>query len=144
MMTTWTTDAAGVVEKWLAVPSHAGLYEVSNRGRVRSLDRINVNCKGVKRLLRGKQLRLAPDSEGYPQAGLFRGGVETKVRVHRIVAGVFILNVDNLPLVDHRDRDRVNNGVENLRWASFSDNRQNVRRIEALADMKRLAEGEAQ
>lgn len=138
---TWLKDANGnkcSVEKWLPVRGYEGLYSVSNLGRVKSLDRRNVNRDGVERLLRGKMLRLSRDGEGYAQVGLLRGGVEIKRRVHRLVAEAFILNPGSLPLVDHRDRVRTHNSVPNLRWASYSDNRANV----ALADMAKLAGAE--
>lgn len=125
------------VEKWVAVPGYRDTYAVSNLGRVKSLDRINVNRNGVTRLLRGKMLSLSCDSEGYSQVGLLRDGVEVKRRVHRLVAEAFILNRDGLPLVDHLNRDRRANDVGNLRWASFSDNRRNI------DHMKKLAEQEA-
>lgn len=121
---TWITD-----EQWSAVKGYEGSYEVSDQGRVRSLDRLNVNTNGVARTLRGKMLRLSCDSEGYCQVGLLRNGCEIKVRVHRLVAEAFIVNPRRLPIVDHRDRVRTHNGVGNLRWASFSDNRRNMTRL---------------
>jgi hypothetical protein len=140
-MTTWLKDNRGNkchFEKWVSVSGYRGLYEVSNFGRVRSVDRENVNKNGVKRTLRGKMLRLSRDGEGYAQVGLLRGGMETKARVHRLVATSFLLNDLSLPLVDHIDRDRANNDLSNLRWASFADNRANNSRY-----MKKLAEQEA-
>jgi hypothetical protein len=138
----WITDANGnkcSVEKWLSVRGYSGSYEVSNLGRVRSVDRENINRNGVRRILRGKLLSLSLDGEGYAQVSLLRGGVERKARVHRLVAEAFLLNEAALPLVDHRDRNRGDNSVPNLRWASFSLNRRNT----AMADIKRMAELEA-
>lgn len=137
-MTTWLTDGSG--EEWRPVREFDGSYEVSNFGRVRSLDRRNDNSVGVSRFLRGKILSLSQDSEGYAQVGLLRDGAETKARVHRLVGAAFLDNPLNLPIIDHRDRNRRNNVPANLRWASFSDNRRNTGTI---ADMKRLAEGDA-
>jgi hypothetical protein len=134
-MTTWVK---GRIEKWVSVFGYRGLYEVSNLGRVRSVDRTNVNKSGVSRVLRGKMLRLSCDSEGYAQVGLLRDGIETKARVHRLVASTFLLNDLDLPIVDHIDRDRTNNDLSNLRWASYADNRANNSRY-----MKRLAEQES-
>ncbi len=128
----WLIDA----EEWRSVGGYEGAYEISSFGRVRSLNRVNINRLGVRRILRGKVLRLSCDSEGYSQVGLLEGGIETKMRIHRLVATAFIPNPSTLPLVDHRNRDRKANHWRNLRWASFSDNRKNTPR---LADMKRLA-----
>lgn len=145
-MTTWITDDNGnrcSVEKWIPVRGFTGAYEVSNLGRVRSIDRQNINRNGVIRLLKGRVFRPSLDGEGYRQVGLFKRGVETKVRVHRLVAEAFILNDRGLPLVDHRDRNRNNNTINNLRWASFSDNRRNTGCRGAPTDMRRMADLEA-
>lgn len=114
-------------ERWLPVSGFEGLYEVSNIGRVRSIDRVNVNRLGVHRILKGKMLKLSLDGEGYAQVGLLCGGKETKARVHRLVANAFIANTEGLPLVDHRDRNRGHNGEGNLRWATYAQNRANIR-----------------
>jgi hypothetical protein len=139
-MATWLKDDNGnkcSVEKWSPVFGYQGLYEVSNLGRVRSVDRININRNGIRRTLRGRMLRLSIDGEGYAQVSLLRGGREKKVRVHRLVAQSIMLNADDLPVVDHIDRNRTNNNITNLRWASFAQNRAN------MADMQRMAELEA-
>lgn len=133
-MTEWLKDANGNrCEEWRTIPGFGGAYEVSSFGRVRSLDRGNINSVGVLRILRGKMLSLSQDSEGYSQVGLLQSGAETKVRVHRLVALAFLSNPLCHPVVDHRDRNRRNNAPENLRWASYSDNRRNT-------DMKKLAD----
>lgn len=152
------SDSITITEKdggeyWMAVPGFAGSYQVSTAGRVRSCDRLNVNRNGVRRLLRGRPLSISRDGEGYPQVGLLRGGAETKARVHRLVALAFIKNPHALPIVDHRNRNRSDNSVRNLRWATHSQNRQNTSPINparfhdsdkvAMDDMRRLAEGEA-
>ena len=46
-----------------------------------------------------------------------------RIAVHRLVAMTFIDNVDNLPEIDHIDKNRSNNHVSNLRWRSIKDNR---------------------
>jgi hypothetical protein len=113
-------------ECWLSIPGYRGFYEVSTSGRVRSCDRININRNGVRRLLRGKYLARTVDGEGYLQVSLFRGdGVETKARVHRLVAEVFVKNPHALPLVDHRNRVRADCRTANLRWVSYAGNRAN-------------------
>ena len=127
-------------EMWCDVIGYEGGYQVSSLGRVRSLDRVNVNRNGVRRVLRGKMLKLSCDSEGYCQVGLFRDGTEVKCRVHRLVALAFLPNPNSLPIVDHRNRNRKINATNNLRWVTHSDNRKNCT---ALEDMRNLAEAEA-
>ena len=60
-------------------------------------------------------------SNGYVQIHLNRG----TYRLHRILARHFVPNPDNLPEVDHIDRDKTNNSIENLRWVSASENIRN-------------------
>ena len=82
-------------------------YEVSHSGEIRS-------C----RFGRGRILSQKSNGCGYVQVKL-RGKC---LLVHRVVAGAFLPNPDNLPQVDHINRIRTDNRVENLRWVSRSDN----------------------
>ena len=94
-----------------------GNYLISDTGRVFSLHKYA-----------GKQLReltyeIAKD--GYRRVALSINGVVERHTVHRLVAELFINNTEELPVVDHIDRDKLNNAVSNLRWASYSDNERN-------------------
>jgi len=53
----------------------------------------------------------------YPQLTLFKDKKWYPRRIHRLVALAFIPNPDNLPTIDHIDRNKSNNNVNNLRWA---------------------------
>lgn len=61
-------------------------------------------------------------ANGYLTVDLYENSKSTKVTVHRLLAETFIPNPDNKPCVDHKDGDRQNNSLSNLRWATFSDN----------------------
>jgi hypothetical protein len=108
-----------MVEIWRDIKDYEGLYQVSNLGRVRSVDHY-VNYKNIKkRLILGKILNLNKDNRGYYVVTLSKDNVRKNYSVHRLVAEAFIPNPDNLPTVDHIDRNRLNNNVENLRWADY-------------------------
>lgn len=61
---------------------------------------------------------------------------EKNLSVHRLVAQAFIPNPNNFPTVDHLDRNRTNNRVENLRWCTLSENMRNPNTIEHCRQMK--------
>lgn len=113
------------MEEWRDIKGYEGYYQVSNKGRVRSLDRI-VNAPekfGGSRIVKGQILAL-PLRVGYPSIGLFKNGKGEILYVHRIVAEAFIPNPENKPEVNHKDANRTNNNVENLEWVTHLENMQ--------------------
>ena len=110
-------------EIWKPVPQCEGYYEVSNYGRIRSLDRIVVGKSGRKTPKVGKIMKGTIDSDGYRIVHLrCRGEDYQNVKVHRLVAKVFIPNPMNLPCVNHKDFNRSNNRVDNLEWCTVKYN----------------------
>lgn len=98
-------------EIWKSIEGYEGLYEVSNLGRVRSLDKID----SLGRLHRGK-IKNTQVNFGYCVVMLFNKKRYKNFRIHRLVAKAFIPNPDNLPCVNHKDEDKTNNCVDNLEW----------------------------
>lgn len=104
-------------EEWRPVFGYEGLYEVSNKGRVKSLSRIIKRGKGV--YLSDERLLIGGISDGYRHCLLHKeDGSRQDLRVNRLVALAFIPNPDNLPYVNHKDENRLNNNVENLEWCT--------------------------
>lgn len=60
-------------------------------------------------------------NNGYYIVDLYKDNKRKKVPVHRLVAEAFIPNPDNKKTVDHKDGNRTNNNVSNLRWATYSE-----------------------
>lgn len=105
-------------EEWRAVPGYEGLYEVSNMGRVRSLDRWVEGYKGTPYFKPGTLLTLQKDYKGYCYVVITKNAKGVQKKVHRLVAMAFIPNPDNLPMVNHRDECKTNNNVDNLEWCT--------------------------
>ena len=103
-------------ENWLPIKNYEGLYEVSNWGRVRSLDHYVKQWQGGVILVKGRILRYIKVSSGYLQVVLYKDGVRNACLVHRLIAQAFISNPDGLPIINHKDENKENNRVENLEW----------------------------
>ena len=110
------------MEIWKPVKDYEGLYEVSNTGNVRSVDRMVKHSKGGLRLYKGRLMKPYINSDGYRIVNISKNGVGKMKRVNRIVAETFIPNPYNLATVNHKDENKLNDSVENLEWMSISDN----------------------
>lgn len=121
-------------EIWKPVVGFEGMYEVSSLGRLRSVDRMQVNAMGVVRRLKGKMISLNSLSYGYPVAVLNDGTRKKTVRIHRLVAEAFIPNPENKQFVDHIDTNRRNARVDNLRWVDRNENANNPNSVPHYRD----------
>ena len=99
-------------EIWKDVAEYEGFYQVSNRGNVRSLARVD----SLGRKCRGRVLKQGYSGGGYPQVDLYKNGKGKIGLIHRLVAEAFIPNPESLPQVNHIDEVKDNNNVENLEW----------------------------
>lgn len=116
-------------EIWKDIDGFENIYQVSNMGRVRSLDRF-VNCfngwANVKRKTKGKILTITKQSQGYSQVGLCKNGTQKSYRLNRLVAKAFIPNLQEKPEVNHIDGNKDNNRVDNLEWVTNIENMQHA------------------
>ena len=110
------------MEIWKDVVGYEGYYQVSNLGRVKSLDRVITNKMGVVRNLNGFVKKLTPGDNGYMGVTLSRNGKYTRRYVHRLVAEAFIPNKEKLPFINHKDENKDNNHVDNLEWCTCEYN----------------------
>lgn len=112
-------------EIWKDIPHYEGLYQVSNLGRVKSLDRTVVGKDGNSYFKKGCFITQHDNTKGYLFVYLWRNNESKREYTHRLVALAFIDNPEHKPQVDHIDTDRQNNRAENLRWVTQSENNLN-------------------
>lgn len=105
-------------EVWKDIPRYEGMYQVSNLGRVKSLDRIGLAGQKIY----GRVLKACYDKNGYCLVNLYKGGKCKTFRVHRLVAEQFIENPRNYPMINHRDEMKTNNCTDNLEWCDAKYN----------------------
>lgn len=98
-------------EIWRDIEGYEGLYQVSNKGRVKSLK------YGKERILKSHD-----NGRGYVDVQLSKDSTRKYIKVHRLVAQAFIPNQNNLSEVNHKDENKKNNCVENLQWMRHIDN----------------------
>ena len=116
-------------ELWQPIKGYEGLYEVSNQGRVRSLDRtIWDSCRKHHRKLKDKHLTAGKTSNGYLSVALCKDGKQRSHLIHILLAQAFIANSSEGNLVLHWNDIKTDNRVENLRWGTYSDNQQDAMR----------------
>lgn len=109
-------------EEWRDIKGYEGLYQVSNEGRVKSLERDAICGRGGVYHFPERLLKPTANSVGYLQVYLCKDGKPKWYRVHRLVAQVFLPNPDNLPEVNHKDENQHNNRLENLEWCTHKEN----------------------
>ena len=110
-------------EVWKDIEGYEGLYQVSNMGRVRSLDRYVERRKQGRQFWKGKMLnpRKRKKGEEYLYVDLTNNTTRKRYSVHRLVASAFLGNYPELE-VNHKDENPANNRVENLEWVTHYEN----------------------
>lgn len=97
------------VENWRHIIGYKGLYEVSNRGRIR-----NTTSQSI--------IKPTNDGEGYMKVMLYKNGTRRNLRVHILVAKAWIRNRKGKREVNHKNKIRHDNYVDNLEWVTRSEN----------------------
>jgi hypothetical protein len=115
-------------EQWAAIPGFEGIYEASSLGRIRSLQRYKLH-RGRKVLVKERILKFL-EIEGYNAVALSLNGKAKQTLVHRLVLLAFV-GEPIMPAIFgcHRDGDKKNNRISNLRWGTYKDNADDAIRL---------------
>lgn len=102
-------------EVWKDIQGYEGKYQVSNLGRVKSLNYGRMNIEKI--------LKPGLNSKGYPQVWLSRNGKKNVFFIHKLVASAYVSN-DNIfnIQVNHKDEVKTNNRADNLEWCTAKYN----------------------
>ena len=124
------------MEEWRDIEGYEGLYQVSNKGRVRSLDRY-VGYKGISKALRkGKILKPHQDNKGYLSVILQKDGKVKKFLVHCLVMKMFVGEKQSNMQINHKDECKTNNKLENLEYCTAKYNCNYGNRTEKITKKK--------
>ena len=119
-------------EIWKDIPGFEGAYQASTLGRIRSLDRTITRGASKRRgpyeaKLKGRIIKPVLRKDGYVVVPL--GESLPCNRVHQLIAGTFIPNPENKPMINHKNGDREDNSVNNLEWCTNQENQIHARDI---------------
>ena len=109
------------LEEWKDIKNYEGLYQISNYGNVKSLNRKVFHSRGFYVKLKEKILKPSIHTDGYLQVVLNNQGTKT-MKIHRLVALHFIDNLNNLEDINHLDNNKQNNHYLNIEWSSTREN----------------------
>ena len=102
------------MEEWRDAKEYEGKYQVSNTGKVKSL---NYRNTGKEKIMKPQD-----NGKGYLFVQLCKDGKVENCRINRLVAQAFLPNPNNLPEVNHKNEDKTDNRVENLEWCTTQYN----------------------
>lgn len=125
------------METWKDIKGYEGKYQVSNKGRIKSLSRAIPHLGSFRIIPERIMTQHVSSTNGYYMVSLCKDNKYEWMLVHRIVATAFIPNPNNFPYINHKDEIKTHNNVENLEWCtpSYNMNYSNVRekQIDAIS-----------
>lgn len=127
-------------EIWKDIMGYEGLYQVSNLGRVKKLQSEYTDTWGTgrHRIIPERIVSCNVAKMGYYMIDLWKDKHRKRCYVHRLVAQAFIPNPNNLPCVNHKDEDKLNNCIDNLEWCTYGYNNSYGTNRSRMVETRRL------
>lgn len=116
-------------EVWKDVVGFEGLYKISNKGNVYSVERKD----SIGRKISGRILKPLSHIDGYLQVQLYKNGKIKNKYIHRLVAEAFIPNPKSFLEINHLDEIKDNNELSNLEWCTREHNNNYGKRTEKVS-----------
>jgi len=114
--------------KWKPIKNYEGIYEISSKGEIRSLER-KVRIKGGSyRIVKSKNIKLINNGLYYV-VGLSKNGTTKQHFLHRLLAQTFIPNPNNLKCINHINGNKLDNRLKNLEWCTYTHNNREAFRL---------------
>lgn len=110
------------MEEWRFIKDTNNNYQVSNKGKVRSVYRVVVHSDGKVTNHKSRILKQQNHKKGYKVITINTSGKKRTLKIHRLVAECFIENKTNKNIVNHKDGNKENNNSCNLEWVNNQEN----------------------
>lgn len=133
------TNLNNLKEIWMPINGYEGIYEISNYGNIRSLDRRKRHSNiGFTSICKGQTLKPKTHANGYYEVSLCKNGKSKFKLIHRLVAQSFIENPENKPQVNHKNGNKKDNHINNLEWVTQKGNAEHAVKIGLYGNGERM------
>lgn len=126
-----------IMEIWKDVVGYEGFYQVSDQGKVRSLERVTLRRNGRPHTTPASILKFRKRSNGYYGVCLYKDKIGVTHSIHRLVAIAFIPNPNNYGLVNHKRGIITDNRVSEIEWCNHQYNQEHANKVLRVYDARK-------
>lgn len=109
-----------IIDEWKSIKDFCGYY-INHNGEIKSTNAF----KGTKEII----LKGSVSNKGYKIVNLMNCGKVYSRTIHKLLAQAFIPNPNNLPCINHKDGNKLNNSLDNLEWCDYGYNEKEAYRL---------------